>query len=100
VLLGAVGALAPGLSDAVVSLCRLGSAQAPVTPNPHNYVEFWIIDQDDANNDLVAVVRDAAGTVAALRNKDKTVLLHCVQPRPAHPSPPPPMAHWSREPDC
>jgi ADP-ribosylglycohydrolase len=78
VLLGAVGALQPGVADAVVSLCRLGSGQAPVTADPRDHVEFWLIDQEDANNDLVAVVADAAATVAALRKEHKTVFLHCV----------------------
>ncbi len=78
VLLGAVGALKPGVSDAVVSLCRLGADQAPVTADPADHVEVWIVDQEDANNDLVYAVGDAAAAVKRLRAEDKTVFLHCV----------------------
>lgn len=78
VLLGGVGALRPGIADAVVSLCRLGAAQAPATSNPRDHVEFWLVDQEDANNDLADVVRDAAATVRQLRDEDKTVFVHCV----------------------
>jgi hypothetical protein len=61
-----------------VSLCRLGAGQAPATTDPRDHVEFWLIDQDDANNDLAGVVRDAAAAVRQLRGEDKTVFVHCV----------------------
>jgi len=78
VLLGAVGALRPGVADAVVSLCRLGSEEAPVTDDPSDHVEVWIVDKEDANNDLARALADAAGTVQVLRAEGKTVFLHCV----------------------
>jgi hypothetical protein len=78
VLLGAVGALRPGVADAVVSLCRLGTSQAPMTADPRDHVEVWIVDKEDANNDLGFVIRDAAAAVKQLRDEGKTVFLHCV----------------------
>jgi len=78
VLLGAVGALRPGVADAVVSLCRLGSEEAPVTHDPSDHVEVWIVDMEDANNDLARALTDAACAVQALRAEGKTVFLHCV----------------------
>ena len=79
VLLGAVGALRPGVADAVVSLCRLGAQQAPLAGvAPGDHAEVWLVDADDANNDLPGVVRDAAEAVRLLRSEGKTVLLHCV----------------------
>ncbi len=79
VLLGAVGALQPGVADAVVSLCRLGSTQAPLEGvAPQDHLEVWLVDKDDANNDAALVLRDAADAVRALRDEGKTVLLRCV----------------------
>lgn len=79
VLLGAVGALQPGVADAVVSLCRLGSTQVPLLGvAAHDHAEVWLVDDEDANNDLPRVLRDAAETVRTLRSEGKTVLLHCV----------------------
>jgi len=78
VLLGAVGALRPGVADAVVSLCRLGRQEAPVTADPHDHVEVWIIDKEHANNALPLVLADTAATVKQLRDEGKTLFLHCV----------------------
>jgi len=78
VLLGAVGALRPGVADAVVSLCRLGREQAPVTADPRDHIEVWLVDQDDANNALLLVLADTASVIRELRAEDKTVFLHCV----------------------
>ncbi len=79
VLLGAVGAVRPGVADAVVSMCRMGSDLAPLPGvAPEDHVEFWVIDKDDANNDLGGQLLDAAMTVRDLRREGKTVLLHCV----------------------
>ncbi|MFC5993504.1 ADP-ribosylglycohydrolase family protein [Pseudonocardia hispaniensis] len=79
VLLGGVGALRPGVADAVVSLCRLGADQAPLAGvAPEDHIEVWLIDGDDANLDLPAVIADAAAAVRELRAEGKTVLLHCV----------------------
>jgi len=79
VLLGAVGALEPGTADAVVSLCRLGASQVPLAGvAPEDHLEVWLVDADDANNDLAFVLQDAAEAVRQLRSEGKTVLLHCV----------------------
>lgn len=78
VLLGAMGALENVATDAVVSLCRLGREEAALTADPADHVEFWLIDKEDANLDVVGVVQDAARTVRDLRTEGKTVLLHCV----------------------
>jgi len=79
VLLGAVGAVRPGVADAVVSMCRMGSDLAPLPGvAPEDHVEFWVIDKEDANNDLAGQLLDAARTVRDLRREGKTVLLHCV----------------------
>ena len=79
VLLGAVGAVRPGVADAVVSMCRMGSDSAPLAGvAPEDHVEFWVIDKEDANNDLAGQLLDAARTVRDLRAEGKTVLLHCV----------------------
>jgi hypothetical protein len=78
VLLGAAGALEAGVADAVVSLCRLGTEQAPLSGvDARDHVEVWLVDQDDANNDLPAVLADTATVIRDLRSEDKTVLLHC-----------------------
>jgi ADP-ribosylglycohydrolase len=76
VLLGAVGAAAPGVAQAVVSLCRMGAPLAGIAPQDH--VELWVVDKEDANLDLPGQLLDAARTVKALREEGKTVLLHCV----------------------
>jgi hypothetical protein len=76
VLLGAVGAVAPGVADAVVSLCRMGAPLDGVEPQDH--VEFWVVDKEDANLDLPGQLLDAAWIVKKLRDEGKTVLLHCV----------------------
>ena len=79
VLLGAVGAVRPGVADAVVSMCRMGSDLAPLAGvAPEDHVEFWVVDQEDANNDLAGQLLDAGRTVRDLRSEGKTVLLHCV----------------------
>ncbi|MDP3714577.1 MAG: ADP-ribosylglycohydrolase family protein [Mycobacteriales bacterium] len=79
VLLGAIGAVRPGVADAVVSLCRMGRDEVPLAGvAPEDHVEFWLVDEVDANLDPGSVLRDAAATVAALRAEGKTVLLHCV----------------------
>ena len=78
VLLGDIGALTACSTDAVVSLCRIGTDEARTVVDPADHVEFWLIDKDHANLDPAAVVLDAARTVRDLRNEGKTVLLHCV----------------------
>ncbi len=77
VWIGAVGALDTAEVDAVVSLCRVGTAQVRAS----EHVEVWLVDDDDPakNPHLDLVVADAADAVAAFRAEGKTVLLHCVQ---------------------
>ncbi|HXV94890.1 MAG TPA: ADP-ribosylglycohydrolase family protein [Pseudonocardia sp.] len=78
VLLGAAGALRPGVADAVVTLCRLGAAQAPLAGvAAGDHVEVWLVDRDDANLDLPGVLADTAAVVKELRDEGKTVFLHC-----------------------
>lgn len=81
VWLGAVGSLdaLPDDIDAVVSLCRVGSAQVPSRVTDH--VQVWLVDHDDParNPNLRFVLEDAADAVASLRGDGRTVLLHCVQ---------------------
>lgn len=67
------------MADAVVSLCRLGAGQAPLTGvRPEDHVEVWLIDREDANLDLPGVFADGATAVRDLRAEGHTVLLHCV----------------------
>ncbi|HEX6361086.1 ADP-ribosylglycohydrolase family protein [Actinophytocola sp.] len=78
VLLGAAWALRPGIADAVISMCRLGTAQVPLSGvDPRDHVEVWLIDKPDANNNLPAVLSDTATLIEDLRAEGKTVLLHC-----------------------
>jgi ADP-ribosyl-[dinitrogen reductase] hydrolase len=78
VLLGAVGALRPGVADAVVSLCRLGVEEAPLAGvAASDHVEVWLVDRENANLDLAGVLADAASVVKELRDEGKTVFLHC-----------------------
>ena len=86
VWLGGVGALEGADVDAVVSLCRIGTAQSPVAAGDH--VEVWLVDRDDpaSNPNLDAVLVDAVAAVAAFRAEGKTVLLHCVQAQSRTPS--------------
>ena len=87
VLLGAVGAVRPGVADAVVSLCRMGSGSAPLSGiPPEDHVESWLIDKDDVNLDLAGQLVDAASAVRELRAEGKTVLLHCVHARSRTPT--------------
>jgi ADP-ribosylglycohydrolase len=79
VLLGAAPAISRDDYDAVVSLCRMGTADANVPTEDH--ARFWLIDsalaQDNAH--LEFVLQDAADAVAAFRGEGKRVLLHCVR---------------------
>ena len=84
VLLGAVGAVRPGVADAVVSLCRMGAPLEGVAPEDH--VELWLVDEDDANSDLPGQLLDGASAVRELRAEGRTVLLHCVHARSRTPA--------------
>lgn len=79
VLLGAAPAISRDDYDAVVSLCRMGTADANVPSEDH--ARFWLIDAAGADNNahLEFVLRDAAEAVAAFRAEGKRVLLHCVR---------------------
>lgn len=75
--------------DAIVSLCRIGTAQRrPVRGASADHVEIWLIDRDEpeANPHLDLVLRDTADAIAAFRAEGKTVLLHCVQAQSRTPS--------------
>lgn len=65
--------------DAVVSLCRVGTAVPAALP-AGGHVEVWLIDraEPEENPNLDFVLADAADTIAALRSQGRTVLLHCV----------------------
>jgi ADP-ribosyl-[dinitrogen reductase] hydrolase len=83
VWLGAVGSLdaLPAEVDAVVSLCRVGTAQVPSRILPENRVSVWLIDQPAAgeNPNLDFVLSDTVDAIAALRAEGRIVLVHCVQ---------------------
>ena len=82
VFLGGYDSAFTGGYDAVISLCRMGSADLGV-----EHVEFWLIDQGpQGNSNLEFVLDDAARTISALRAEGKTVLLHCVEGRSRTPS--------------
>ena len=83
VLIGGVRGLdeLPVSVDAVVSLCRVGSAQVPsgMIP-PADHVQMWVDDSDHRldNPNLPFVLDDAARTILALRREQKTVYVHGV----------------------
>jgi ADP-ribosyl-[dinitrogen reductase] hydrolase len=88
VWLGAAGALEalPEEVDAVVSLCRVGSAQVP--EHIQHRVDVRLIDNDDPakNSNLDFVLTDTVAVIAALRAEGHTVLLHCAQAQSRTPS--------------
>ncbi|MFI2642835.1 ADP-ribosylglycohydrolase family protein [Streptomyces sp. NPDC018610] len=79
VLLGNLALLhgeAPVDVDAVVSLCRMGTA--PVLPGAGaEHVRVWLVDSDGDNANLHYVLDQAAREVLRLRQEGKRVLLHC-----------------------
>lgn len=88
VWLGAAGALEalPEEVDAVVSLCRVRSAQVP--ERIRDRVEVRLIDSDDPakNPNLDFVLTDTVAVIAALRAEGRTVLVHCAQAQSRTPS--------------
>jgi ADP-ribosylglycohydrolase len=74
------GALAlddlPETIDAVVSLCRVGTAQIPYHVDSHAVRLLDTIGEDNPNVEFV--IDDAARTAQRLRNDGKQVYLHCV----------------------
>ncbi|MFD3452919.1 ADP-ribosylglycohydrolase family protein [Streptomyces sp. NPDC058691] len=62
--------------DAVVSLCRIGTA--PLLPGTDiEHVRVWLVDSDGSNANLHYAVDQAARQVLRLRQEGKRVLLHC-----------------------
>lgn len=78
VWLGGIGALRslPDGVDAVVSLCRIGTADLPARTE---HVEVRLIDQEGENANLDFVLLDTVRAVEQLRRDGRTVLIHCVQ---------------------
>lgn len=80
VWLGGIGALRqlPDRVDAVVSLCRVGTADLPTGAE---LIEVRLIDRTGPaeNPNLSYVLHDTAELVRQLRAEGRTVLLHCVQ---------------------
>ncbi|HEX8972397.1 ADP-ribosylglycohydrolase family protein [Oryzihumus sp.] len=75
--------------DAVVSLCRLGTAEAPAAGvAPRDHVEVWLVDSNlpSDNAHLDFVLDDAAAAVELLRAEGRRVLLHCVHAEQRTPS--------------
>lgn len=77
---GSLGLVAELGIDAVVSLCRLGTADVPSVA-PEDHATFWIIDSpvEEDNAYAAFVLGDAAAAVERFRAEGKTVLLHCVR---------------------
>lgn len=72
--------------DAVVTLCRLGTAQAP-EGLAGRHVDFRLLDTvAEDNPNLAFVLDDAARTVLRFRDEGRTVLLHCVAAQSRTPS--------------
>ncbi len=67
---------------AVVSLCRLGTLDAPMLGvEAGNHVEVWLLDShhEDVNPHFRYVLHQAAAMVNTMRAEGEIVLLHCVQ---------------------
>lgn len=78
VWIGDAGALdeLPAEIDAVVSLCRIGTAQLPAGAASHVVRLIDSLPEDNPNVDFV--IDDAARTVLRLRDEGRRVFLHCV----------------------
>nr|WP_084385526.1 ADP-ribosylglycohydrolase family protein [Rhodococcus sp. WMMA185] len=82
VVLGGADLLVDDRFDAVVSLCRTGTA-----PVAGEHIPFWLIDAgEERNPNLEFVIGDAARTVLRLRQQGLTVALHCVEGRSRTPA--------------
>ncbi|TFB54782.1 ADP-ribosylglycohydrolase family protein [Cryobacterium tagatosivorans] len=81
VWLGGVGALdrLPAQVDAVVSLCRVGTAQVPARIRDH--IAVWLVDdpRPEMNPNLDFMLVDTVDEIAALRAEGHIVFVHCVQ---------------------
>jgi ADP-ribosyl-[dinitrogen reductase] hydrolase len=88
VWLGAVGALdaLPDEVNAVVSLCRVGTAQVPQRIREH--LEVWLVDDasSERNPNLEFVLYDTVDAIAALRAEGRTVFVHCAVGRSRTPT--------------
>lgn len=76
-------------ADAIVSLCRQGTAQVPAPGlAPEDHLEVWLVDDDNPakNPHLEFVLADTAGAIAGLRAEGKRVLVHCVRAEQRTPS--------------
>ena len=78
VWIGDAGALdeLPSEIEAVVSLCRIGTAQPPARAVSHVVRLIDSTPEDNPNIDFV--IDDAARTVLRLRDEGRRVFLHCV----------------------
>ncbi|NUU20932.1 MAG: hydrolase [Streptomycetaceae bacterium] len=75
----------PAPVDAVVSLCRVGTA--PILPgNDVEHIRIWLVDRPGANANLPFALDQAAREVLRLRREGKRVLLHCVAGRSRTPA--------------
>lgn len=77
---GALGRVAELGIDAVVSLCRLGTADTPAV-STEDHATFWIVDSADPDDNAHPefALTEAAAAVEQFRSEGKTVLLHCVR---------------------
>lgn len=73
----------PAEVDAVVSLCRVGSREAPPGIPAESQARVWLIDssQPDVNPNLAFVVDQAVRLIQRWREEGKVVYLHCVHAR-------------------
>lgn len=80
VWLGSQNALAelPASVEAVVSLCRVGTAEISGAVEG---LRVWLIDEKGANLNLDHTLADAAALIAELRSEGKEVFVHCAEAR-------------------
>lgn len=80
VWLGSQSALGelPGSVDAVVSLCRVGTAEIPQRLES---VRVWLVDQPQGNANLDWTLADTTDVIADLRAEGKEVFVHCAEAR-------------------
>lgn len=68
----------PDSVGAVVSLCRVGTAEIPAGVEG---IRVWLIDQDGENLNLDHTLTDAADIIAELRAEGTEVFVHCAEAR-------------------
>lgn len=80
VWLGSQSALSelPDSVTAVVSLCRVGTAEVP---EGLESIRVWLIDQPGHNSNLDFTLADATDVLAELRAEGKEVFVHCAEAR-------------------